>query len=104
PVDAKAQSLKVPSQFFDGLVSPRLACFNDDEPLTGLVLPAYYCPQELTEGKPIRFREMKAGMGAKMEGAEGLETGHTYETELKKVHRLTVGELLEQVSRKKFTD
>ncbi len=104
PVDAQMQSLKVPAQHFDGLVSPRLAFFNKDEPLTGLVMPADYCPQELKAGKPIRFREMESSMGSKMDGTEGTETGHIYETKLKKVRRMTVGQLLEEVSNKKITD
>lgn len=98
------QSLKIPAQHFDGLVCPRLAYFNENQPLTGLVLPADYCPQALTAGKPIRFREMKAVMGSKMHGTEGLETGHVYETQLTGVRRMTVGALLEEVRGGRLTD
>ncbi|MCB9991806.1 MAG: hypothetical protein H6867_10650 [Rhodospirillales bacterium] len=104
PVDAAMQSLKVPSLYFDGLVSPRLAHFADDKPLTGLIMPADYCPQTLKAGAPIRFREMQADMDAKMEGTEGHETGHTYESKLLKVKRMTVGDLMDQVHNGEFTD
>ncbi|HIL27825.1 MAG TPA: hypothetical protein EYG18_00995 [Micavibrio sp.] len=103
-VDALDQSFKIPSLHFDGLVCPRLAYFKKDEPLTGLVLPADYCPQKITEGKPIRFREMLADMGSKMDGKEGLETGHTYTTTLNKARRMTVGELYTEVCDGTFTD
>lgn len=103
-VDPTMQAFKVPSQHFDGLVSPRLAYFNDDQPLTGLVLPADYCPQEVKAGKPVRFREMKASMGSKMNGVEGIETGHMYETTLRKARRITVGKLMDEISAGKITD
>jgi len=101
-VEPNMQSLKIPAQHFDGLVSPRLAFFQ--KPLTGLVLPADYCPQELAEGKPIRFREMKSGMGGKLNGAEGMETGNIYETTLTGLRRMTVGQLMDEVRSGKITD
>ena len=68
------------------------------------MLPADYCPQKITEGKPIRFREMIADMGSKMDGKEGLETGHTYTTTLNKARRMTVGQLYQEVCDGSFTD
>lgn len=103
-IDAMHQTFKVPALHFDGLVAPRLAFFKSDEPLTGLALPADYCPQKLTEGEPIRFREMQSSIGSKMEGAEGLETGHTYTTTLTKARRVTVGDFYRQVTDGTFTD
>jgi hypothetical protein len=103
-VDAAMQSLKVPSIYFDGLTAPRLAHFNKDEPLTGLVMPADYCPQTLTAGQPIRFREMDGAMWAKIEGEDNAETGHIYETTLEKARRVTLGALYTDVKNGRFTD
>ena len=104
-VDANMQSIKVPQLYFDGLVSPRLAHFNEKHPLTGLIIPVNYSLQKLEEGKPIRFREMEAGMGAKLSAEEGRETGHIYESRnLQSVSRIKVSDLYDLVSSGAVTD
>jgi hypothetical protein len=98
-IDPAMQSIKVPSLFFDGLLSPRLAFFPKDKPFTGLVMPADYTTQKLEPGKPIRFREMNAPMGAKLTGADATDTGHIYESaKLNDVRRMKVADLKTQVS------
>jgi hypothetical protein len=92
-LDSAMQSVKVPALFFDALVSPRLSHMPADKPLTGLVLPVNYSPQELQPGQPIRFREMQAPLGAKLEGVTGKDTGQIYESTLQDVRRLRVGDL-----------
>lgn len=79
-VDPTMQAIKVPSRFFDGLVNPRLAHFSKTPAFTGLVLPRDYTTQKLEAGKPIRFREMNAPMGAKLTGADAADTGNIYES------------------------
>ncbi len=103
-ISAALQTLKVPASHFDGLVAPRLANFDDKAPLTGLVLPADYCPQELRKGERIRLRETLMPIGAKIEGTEGHETGHVYETTLKNIRRITLGQLRKEVESGKMTD
>lgn len=104
-MDLEMQTIKVPSAFFDGLVTPRLAHFDHKKPFTGLVMPVMYSLQKLEEGKPVRFREMDALMGAKLEGNEARDTGHIYESKkLAKVVRMTVGDLYEKVSSGEISD
>jgi len=97
-VNAGDQTLKVPQDYFKALVNPRAAHFHDDEPMSGLVMPADYCPQTLKNGQDIRFREMYAAMGAKMTGEEGGETGHTYTTKLETHEIITVGDLYTRIT------
>lgn len=87
------QTVKVPNEFFDGLVNPRLANFNDDEIFTSLVLPTDYCPQDFEADQPILFREMEAPMGSKVTGNESTDTGHAYQTTLRGVTQMKVGDL-----------
>ena len=104
-IDANMQSVKVPQLYFDGLASPRLAHFNSKRALTGLVMPAAYSLQKLEEGKPVRFREMDAGMGAKLSAEEGIDTGHTYESRnLHKVTRMKVQDLYDKISSGEIND
>jgi len=103
-IDPTIQTVKVPTLHFDALVSPRLGNFDDKKPLTGLVLPVGYCPQEIKKGEPIRFREMCAPMGAKLTGVDGEDSGHIYESKLRNVTRMTVGDLMRKVSKKEITD
>ncbi len=104
-INATMQSIKVPKLYFDGLVAPRLAHFNDKRPLTGLVIPADYSLQQLEEGKPIRFREMDAGMGAKLSADEGADTGHIYESRnLERVTRMKVRDLYQRVTSGEISD
>lgn len=103
-LDPSLQSLKVPALFFDGLTAPRLAYFPAGEPLTGLLLPADYCPQVLEAGKPMRLREIRAPMGARLRGIEDTETGHTYETTLRSVEKVTMTTLLTRVSSGQIDD
>ena len=101
-VPGDLQTLKVPSIWFDGLVAPRLAHFN--RKLTGLAMPADFCPQRIVAGQPIRFREMQGTMWAKAEGADGAETGHGYVTMVKSAEHLTLDELRARIADKRFTD
>ena len=103
-IDPSVQTVKVPGLHFDALVCPRLGYYDDDRKPTGIVLPVDYCPQRLDVGKPVRFREMSAPMGAKMDGIEGTDTGHIYESTLRGVKRMTVGELGRKVGKKEITD
>src|SRR5690606_31559766 len=63
-IDPAMQAVKVPALFFDALVAPRLAHFPEAKPLTSLVLPVDYMPQDPKAGRGIRFREMDAPLGA----------------------------------------
>jgi hypothetical protein len=104
-INATMQSIKVPRLYFDGLVAPRLAHFGDKKPFTGLVIPVNYSLQKLETGKPLRFREMDAGMGAKLSAEEGVDTGHIYESrQLEKVTRLSVNDLYQRVTSGEIND
>lgn len=92
-IDYTQQTVKVPNEYFDGLVSPRLAHFEDHEAFTALVLPTDYCPQEFEADQPILFREMNAPMGSKVTGAESADTGHSYNSTLRSVQQMKVGDL-----------
>lgn len=103
-IDPSLQTVKVPSLYFDALVSPRMGFFRSEEPLTGLLLPVDYCPQELKVGAKIRFREMDAPMTARLKGIEGHETGHVYESRLKKFRVLKVGALIDEIKTGRISD
>jgi hypothetical protein len=99
-VDPLAQSLRVPSAYFDALVSPHLAHRQNDIPMTGMVMMDDQLHQNLEIGEPIRFRECEGSMHVKLTGDEGVETGHIYESEkLKSVSHSTFGELKKRVLR-----
>lgn len=104
-LDARMQSIKVPSLYFDGLTSPRLAHFPTRRVMTGMVIPVNFIMQKLEEGKPIRFREMSTEMNAKLTGDNAKDTGHTIESKcLRSVQRMTLGELHRQVLAGEISD
>ncbi|HEY8191935.1 MAG TPA: hypothetical protein VIG74_05885, partial [Alphaproteobacteria bacterium] len=103
-IDPAMQSIKVPELHFMGLVCPRRAHFDADKPFTGLLMPADGVHQKLETGKPIRFRETTGTMTAKLDNTAQTDTGHIYETTLRKVRYVKVGDLLREIEQKKFTD
>lgn len=86
-VKPRMQAVKVPSIYFDGLVSPEMAAFNGpgstDKPIKsfrGLALFADYVTQDIKAGKPIRFTEVAAPFGSRLDGETHPATGAIYES------------------------
>ena len=77
------QTLKLPNVQFYGLVAPRFVGL--DTPVTAVVVPVDYAPQQMTVDAPLRLRQMDAGSYANLRGEDATETGHTYETTLRHV-------------------
>lgn len=96
-LDPAMQTVKLPAKMFDGLVAPILANADKNIPFTGLAMPADLCPQKMEVRKPIRFREMRGDIALKLSGDTNPETGHIYESVLKKVRRVTMNQFHDMV-------
>lgn len=95
------QSFKLPGAQFDALTFPQFSAFGDT-PITTVILPTDYCPQNLQQNKLIRLRETSADVFSNMEGHVAQETGHIYDTELLMVDGVdengkVVGRTIEEV-------
>jgi len=83
-INAERQTIKLPSLHFDALTCPQISSLGA-QTLRAAIVPLDYCPQKLDTGKRIQLRETACAMFENIKGEAHNDTGHIYETRLKKV-------------------
>lgn len=90
------QTFKLPKQNFDGLIYHEIA--NLPKEVKGLIVPSECVAQSLKAGEIVRLRESSGDMFDNICGDSGEDTGHVYDTKLKKVvSDITLRELFNKV-------
>lgn len=88
PVDWSIASIKLPKSHFDALTAPVYANMGST-PLSAVLMPLDYFPQDVTTGEKVRLRQMDTAMFSNIHGeTDAADTGHTYETRITKIFGL----------------